>query len=139
MMMNSMLKKLVPASRVALALVVVAGLAAAQLSAEEAHAKTKSLLELFQTTGIVGYMMLAVSAAGLALVIEHSVNLRRDKLAPPVLADELTSLIDEEKYEEAIELADSEKGYLSTLIGAALRMRHAGYEEMIVGLEQAGA
>jgi len=137
-MMNSTLKKLVPASRIALALVVFAGIAFAQ-TAEEAHAKTKSLLELFETTGIVGYMMLAVSAAGVALVIEHSVNLRRDKLAPPVLADELTSLIDEEKYDEAIELADSEKGYLSTLIGAALRMRHAGYEEMIVGLEQAAA
>jgi len=76
---------------------------------------------------------------GTALIIEHVVNLRRDKLAPVALAQELEALIQEEKYDDAIEVCDAEGGYLSSIIGAALRMRHAGYEEMIVGLEQAAA
>ena len=37
------------------------------------------------------------------------------------------------------ELAEEEGGYLSSLIASALQMRHAGYEEMIQGLEAAAS
>ncbi|MBI1850774.1 MAG: MotA/TolQ/ExbB proton channel family protein [Planctomycetes bacterium] len=105
----------------------------------EPNIQKKSWLQLFETTGFVGILMLVVSMIGTALVIENSVNLRREKLAPTPLAQELEALIDEEKYDEAIEVCDVEGGYLSNLIGAALRMRHAGYEDMIGGLESAAA
>jgi biopolymer transport protein ExbB len=112
------------------------------LFAQEAaagHGGGKSWLELFEATGIVGYLLVAVSIAGTALVIEHSGSIRRDKIAPPDLVDELEALIEAEQYQEAINLCDDEQGYLSNLIGSALRMRHAGYEEMIGVLEQAAA
>src|SRR5262245_18821622 len=114
--------------------VFMAGIALAQ---GEPEAKGKSLLELFRATGAVGYLMVLCSMIGTALVIEHSVNLRREKLAPAPLIQDLQALIDEEQYDEAIELCDQEGGYISNLIGSALRMRHAGYEEMIAGLEAA--
>lgn len=97
----------------------------------------KSLLELFSTTGPVGYMMVLTSMAGTAFVIEHLVNVRREKLAPTPLAQDLQALIEEEQYDEAIELCDQEGGYLSNLVGAALRLRHAGYHEMVNSLEAA--
>ena len=118
-----------------LALFVVAGTAFAQ----EGETQTKSWLALFQTTGFVGYLMLGVSMVGTALVIEHLVNLRREKLAPAALADEVEALMNEGKYDEVIEICDVEAGYLGNLIGSALRMRHAGYEEMVGGLEAAAA
>ena len=105
--------------------------------AQEAEPEGKSLLELFETTGPVGYLMVLCSMIGTALVIEHAVNLRREKLAPAPLVQDLQALIDEEQYDEAIELCDQEGGYMSNLVGSALRMRHAGYEEMIAGLEAA--
>lgn len=105
--------------------------------AQEGEKHGKSWLELFKTTGFVGYLMLGVSIVGTSLVIEHFVSLRREKLAPPSLAQELEALIEEEQYDDAIELCDEEGGYLSHLIGSALRMRHAGYQEMITGLEAA--
>ncbi len=117
----------------AMCFVVFAGAALAQ----EDVTPDKSLMELFQTTGIVGYMMLLVSMTGTALVIEHIVNIRREKLAPTPLAQDLQALIEEEQYDEAIELCDQEGGYLSNLVGAALRLRHAGYQEMINHLEAA--
>ena len=92
---------------------------------------------MFRSTGLVGYLMVGCSMCGTALVIEHAVNIRREKLAPTPLAQDLEALIDEEQYDEAIELCDQEGGYLSNLVGSALRMRHAGYEEMIQGLEAA--
>ena len=117
-----------------LAIVFIAGVALAQ---GEPVVQKKSMLQLFETTGFVGYLMVAASMIGTALVIEHGVNLRREKLAPTPLVQDLQALIDEEQYDEAIELCDQEGGYISNLIGSALRMRHAGYEEMIQGLEAA--
>ena len=117
-----------------LAVVVMTGLALAQA---EPEVKKKSLLQLFEATGAVGYLMVLCSMTGTALVIEHAVNLRREKLAPAPLIQDLQALIDEEQYDEAIELCDQEGGYISNLVSSALRMRHAGYEEMIQGLEAA--
>jgi biopolymer transport protein ExbB len=105
--------------------------------AEEEVIKKKTLGELFEATGWVGYIMVFLSIAGLAIYIENMVNIRREKLAPTALSEDLQALIDEEQYDQAIELCDEEGGYLSHLIGSALRMRHAGYDEMIAGLEAA--
>jgi len=113
--------------------VVFAGAAMAQ----ELEGQNKSALDLFQSTGLVGWMMVVVSMTGTALVIEHLVNIRREKLAPTPLAQDLQALIEEEQYDEAVELCDQEGGYLSNLVGAALRLRHAGYQEMINSLEAA--
>ena len=106
-------------------------------SAQEGEGKKKSYLELFQTTGPVGWLMVLCSVAGTTLVIEHLVSLRREKLAPEAVAGDLEALINEGLYDEAVELADEEGGYLSHLIGSALRMRDAGYQEMIAGLDAA--
>jgi len=65
------------------------------------------------------------------------VSLRREKLAPAVLAGDLEALINEEEYDQAIELCDENPCYLGNVVGAALRMRDAGYQEMIAGLEAA--
>ena len=97
----------------------------------------KTWLELFETTGPVGYLMLGCSIAGTTLVIEHMVNLRRDKLAPAVLAGDLEALINEEEFDQAVELCDENPCYLGNVVGSALRMRDAGYQEMIAGLEAA--
>ncbi len=114
-------------------------LAGTAFALEEPNVKKKSWLELFQTTGVVGYLLLGTSMIGTALVIQYGVSLRREKLAPAAVVQEVEALINEEKYDEAIEVCDAEGGYLSKIVGSALRMRHAGYEEMIGGLEQAAA
>lgn len=117
-------------------LLFVTALPAAALQ-EGGHGKTKTWLELFKTTGPVGYLMLGCSIAGTTLVIEHLVSLRRDKLAPAVLAGDLEALINEEEYDQAVELCDENPCYLANVLGSALRMRDAGYQEMIAGLEAA--
>ena len=115
----------------------VTALPAFALQEEGGHGNTKTWLELFETTGPVGYLMLGCSIAGTTLVIEHMVSLRRDKLAPAVLAGDLEALINEEEYDQAVELCDENPCYLANVVGSALRMRDAGYQEMIAGLEAA--
>jgi biopolymer transport protein ExbB len=118
-------------SLAALAMVVFSSLALAQ-----DPAKTQSAWQLFQHTGMVGWMMVLCSVSGMALVIEHIVNIRREKLAPTPLIQDLEALISEGSYDEAIEMCEQEGGYVSTLVKAGLLMRNLGYEEVInsVGL-----
>ena len=123
---------------VAVALIICSGLVIAQEPAAAPH-HGKSWLELFESTGTVGYMLLLTSIVGTALVIEHCTSIRRDKVAPPDLIQELEALIEAEDYQKAIEVCDDDQGYVCNLIGNALRMRHAGYEEMIGVLEQTAA
>jgi biopolymer transport protein ExbB len=131
------LRKLLRGTLFALTLCAASSLAHAAQEVDPHDAPKKSWLELFKTTGIVGYLMLGCSVIGTTLVIEHMVSLRREKLAPTPLAEDLEALINEEQYDEAVELCDEEGGYLASVVGAALHMRHAGYEEMVQSLETA--
>jgi len=118
-------------SLASLAMVLLPALAVAQEAA-----KKQSAWELFQHTGIVGWLMVLCSVSGMALVIEHIVNIRREKLAPTPLIQDLEALISEGSFDEAIEMCEQEGGYVSTLVKAGLLMRNLGYEEVInsVGL-----
>ena len=129
-------KKLLFVGCAFLAVVLLPNVAMAQ---EDLHGHGKSWWELFKTTGWVGILLLLVSIGGTTLVIEHFVSIKRDKLAPPRLTSELQALMDEDKYDDAIDLCDQYPVYMTNVLGAALRMRHAGYEEMISVLEPAAA
>lgn len=114
-------------------------LAAQEGGAAEGGPHKKTLLELFEATGFVGWLMVATSVIGTTLTLQYVVSITREKLAPTELAEELEALMSEGNYDEAIELCDSDGGYLATIVGDGLRLRHAGYEHMIGALEQAAA
>jgi biopolymer transport protein ExbB len=124
---------------VLLCVVVLASLA---MGAEDEPAgghHKKTMFELFQATGFVGWLMVVTSVIGTTLTLQYIVSITREKLAPTELAEELEALMSEGNYDEAIELCDSDGGYLATIVGDGLRLRHAGYEHMIGALEQAAA
>ena len=125
---------------VALAIVSLAALSQSAFANEPPPGThTKTMMELFETTGLVGYLMVVLSIAGTALTIEHVINIKRDKISPPEVTEELTALLEEGNFDEAQEVADNSGGYVGNLVGAALRQRAAGYEEMISSLEMAAA
>lgn len=127
-------------SAVAIAVVLLALPVTAKAAEGEAGGKhKKTVIELFEATGFVGWLMVAVSVIGTALCIQYGVQLTRERLAPTALAEELEGLMNEGNYDEAVELCDANGGYLATLISDGLRLRHAGYELMIGSLEQAAA
>lgn len=125
-------------ARVAVAILCCCSALAAEPTMQH-QASSKSWLQLFETTGLVGWLLLGVSIAGTALVIENFASIRREKLAPPDLTADVEALIEEQNYDEAIDLCDEDQSYVANLVGSALRMRDAGYEEMVGVLEQAAA
>lgn len=71
-----------------------------------------------------------LSIATIAAIIEHFITLQRDKLVPPEVVVELETLLDEEQYEEAINLCEASKNYLTNIVGAAIARVGEGYDAM---------
>lgn len=78
------------------------------------------LSDMFKNAGVIGYIIVLMSVVALALIIENFMSIKREKLAPPDLIDELEALFDEENFQEAVELCEQEKNYLTNCVGAGL-------------------
>ena len=80
----------------------------------------------YDNAGFIGYVIVLMSVVAVALIIENFMNIKREKLAPPELLDELEALFDEENFQEATELCEQEKNYLTRCVGAGLsKLGHA--------------
>ncbi|BBM83671.1 MotA/TolQ/ExbB proton channel family protein [Candidatus Uabimicrobium amorphum] len=90
-----------------------------------------TLWGLIKVSGPIGWLIILLSVATLALAIEHLVSLRRDKLIPPDLLQEIEDLFEEEAYEEVMETCAAEPGYFTNVIGAALPRVNSGYDSMM--------
>jgi biopolymer transport protein ExbB len=89
--------------------------------------------------GFAGWIIILHSVAGLALIIEHFINVKREKIVPPELVDELEALFEEEEYQEALELCESQPNFLTNILAAGLPKLNAGFETMKqIMSEQAG-
>jgi biopolymer transport protein ExbB len=95
--------------------------------------------DIISKGGAIGIVIILVSVATLALIIEFSVNVRRDKICPPELVDELEALLEEEEYQEALELCEAEPNFLTNSLSAGLPRLNEGYAKMKEAMEaQAG-
>jgi biopolymer transport protein ExbB len=127
-----------------LALAALAFLAPVALAAEEAPQKARDLTgtvtvqQILDDGGTVGWIILALSVAALAMIIEYSVNIRRDKICRPELIDEVEALLEENEIQEAIELCESEPNFFTNMMSAALAKVHLGYGEMKTAMENQG-
>jgi biopolymer transport protein ExbB len=93
--------------------------------------------DIIQGGGWCGHVIILTSVASLALAIEHFVSIRRAKIAPPELIDEIEALFEEEEYQEALELCESEPCPLTNLLAAALPKINAGHAAMEKAIEDA--
>ncbi len=104
-----------------LAIPVSAPLLLASLAlAQDGAPKTNVIADVFGNAGVIGWVIVVISIVSLALIIENFMTLKRDKIAPPDLIDELEALFDEENFQEALELCENERGYLTNVVAAGL-------------------
>jgi biopolymer transport protein ExbB len=89
-------------------------------AAAQTKVRANPLSDMFANAGVIGYCIVAISVISLALIIENFMTLKRDKIAPPDLIDELEALFDEENFQEALELCENERNYLTNVIAAGL-------------------
>ena len=118
------------AALVGIALITLSGTAFAQ------DAGGNSLGKIIMGGGVVGWAIILLSIISLALAIEHFVTIRRDKLVPPELIDEVEALFEEEEYQEALELCESEPNFLTNILSAGLPKINAGFEAMEKAMDE---
>jgi biopolymer transport protein ExbB len=128
---------------VVLANVALCGVALAQESGEvKSEEKSFTFFDVWILGGGgIGILFLLpielLSIATVAAIIEHFVTIQRDKLVPPEVIVELETLLDEEQYEEAINLCEASKNYITNIAGAAIARVGEGYEAMVSAAEAA--
>ena len=72
-----------------------------------------------------------MSIASVALIIMFCVEMQRDKIAPPEIIVQLEELIEQEQYEEALNICDATRNYVTSILGAALARSQDGFEAMV--------
>ena len=75
--------------------------------------------------------------AMVALIIEHFVSIQRDKIVPPEIIDEIEALFEEEEYQEALELCESEPNFVTRSLAAGLPRLNEGYPKVKEAMEAA--
>jgi biopolymer transport protein ExbB len=98
--------------------------------------KDKTLGDVIKDGGLIGFVIIGMSVAALALFIEHAITIRRDKIVPPELVDELEALFEEEEYQEALELCESEPNFLTNILSAGLPKINAGFDAMEKAMDE---
>jgi biopolymer transport protein ExbB len=121
-------------------MLLIAGLMVAMIvvtaSVAQAGGQEKTLGDVIKDGGTIGFMIIGMSVAALALFIEHAITIRRDKIVPPELVDELEALFEEEEYQEALELCESEPNFLTNILSAGLPKINAGFDAMEKAMDE---
>jgi biopolymer transport protein ExbB len=127
----------------ALLFLVVATATAGVASAADAGASrmkegTLTMQQILDDGGTVGWIIIVLSVATLAVIIEMGVNVRRDKICRPELIDEIEALLEEDELQEALELCESEPNFFTNMMAAGLARASLGYDEMKTAMENRG-
>lgn len=113
---------------------------AAPLFAQDAAAAPveSSAFDVFADSGVIGMLIVLLSVVALALIIENFVSLKRDKLAPPELIDEVQALFDEEQFQEAMELCENEPSFFTKVAGAGIAKIGHSFDTIEKSIEEMG-
>jgi biopolymer transport protein ExbB len=132
--------KAMPMAALALiAMLAIGFLATPALAQEAGEPPTQSWVDAYITAGgTIGFVILFCSFISLALIIEHIVNIKRDKIVPPQLIDEIEGMFENEEYQEALELCETEPNFLTNILAAGLPKINAGFETMKAAMDEAG-
>jgi len=79
-----------------------------------------SLWTLIKAGGTVGWLIVLMSFAALALVIDHFISLRRENLVPTDLADQIEEHLEQKQFEQARELCEADNSFLAKVVGSGL-------------------
>ena len=79
-----------------------------------------SLWNTIASGGIIGLLIVLVSLAAVALIVENFLSIRRDHMVPAYLIDEVRGHIEAKKYGEAQQACREDGSFLAQVVGAGL-------------------
>lgn len=96
------------------------------------------MLAILHGAGWPIWPLLATSFIGLALIVERALSLRRSKVMPPDLFDEVANLLRRNHVSPDVIAGIEADSPLGRVLAAALRNRHLPRAELTAALEEAG-
>jgi biopolymer transport protein ExbB len=106
--------------------------------AQEGIALNYSLIDLIRFGGWVGYIIILLSVAAFALVVEYALSIRVRTLVPDGEAEALDQLIRKGSYDEVAARLDGEDcSFLTTVVARGVRERDRGYDAVVKSMEDA--
>ena len=97
-----------------------------------------SFFDILKKSGWIGICIVLLSVVALAVIIENFVSLKRDKLAPPELIDEVQALFDDGQFQEAMELCENEPTFFTRITGAGVAKIGHSFEVVEQSLTEMG-
>lgn len=95
--------------------------------------------EILRAGGWVGMVIMLLSVAAVALVIEHVMTIREGVLMPPGLAEEVRGLLCEGKLAPAVQRCRREPSFLAFVLQAGLAEADGGWPAVEKAAEDAAA
>ena len=98
---------------------------------------SRSFWDILAAGGIVGMLIILLSIAAMALVVEHLVTIRAPILMPPGLDEEVHALLVAGRSAQAHEQCRTRPGFLSYVLGAGLAEADGGWPAIEKAMEDA--
>lgn len=100
--------------------------------------KSKTLFDLINAGGLIGYVIMILGGVAIALSIEHLMTIRRSVIMPPELLADVEELFEKEEYEQAIAVCEEQPTFFTNVVAAGLARINAGYKQMEEAMAEAG-
>jgi len=100
--------------------------------------KPTTLFDTINAGGLIGYIIIFLLLVAIALVIEHSLTIRRGVIMPPDLLADVEESFEKEEYEQAIAVCEEQPTFFTNVIAAGLSRINAGYSQMEEAMAEAG-
>lgn len=105
---------------------------------KDSAVSSKSLLDFVKAGGLVGYFIIALSFAGIALVIEAFIHIKADKLIPSSVSEQFEELAHKKRLSEILTLCKANDSMLSRVVADALSHGQLGIEAVREAMLESG-
>lgn len=92
-------------------------------------------IEMLKAGGAIGYVIMGLSVAMIALIVEHALSIRRRTLMPPGLAEDVHRLIGQGQFKQAEQLCQEHPSFLAYVLSSGLAEVQMGYSAVEKALE----
>lgn len=99
--------------------------------------ETKSFWDIIwsaTTSSVIGFIDIFLiflgSIAGIALIIEHALTIRREIMLPELTVAQIKTMFDERRFREALEFCQNDPSYVASVVHAGLIEAANGYAAM---------
>ena len=98
-----------------------------------------TLRQLLRAGGTIGLVILGLSMAMVALIVEHLLTIRRKSLMPEGLADSVSAMVSTGRFAEADRLCRERPSFLGAVLAEGLAEAPLGYAAVEKSMEDASA